>query len=126
MAKETIAAFRKGVEAGDSEAVLATIADDIVFNNPVTFRPFHGRETVAMVVPKLLEVWQDLRYIAELDDEDGLVGLVFDARVGTRDVRGIDLLRFSEDRLISEVTVMVRPLSGLHALAKEMKAALAA
>lgn len=69
-------------------------------------------------------IWQDLRYVAETRG-DGLVGLVFDARAGTRDVRGIDLLRLNDDGLISEITVMVRPLSGLQALATEMEAALA-
>jgi len=123
MAEATIADFREAVEEGDSDRVLATLADDITFNNPVTFYPFQGRDALAFVVPKLLEVWQDLRYVAELHGE-GLVGLVFDARAGTRDVRGIDLLRVNEDGLIAEITVMVRPLTGLQALAKEMEAAL--
>src|SRR5918994_5811168 len=123
MSEETSAVFREAVEKGESDRVLATLAPDITMNNPVTFRPFEGRETLAYVVPRLLEVWQDLRYIAELRG-DGLVGLVFDARAGTRDVRGIDLLRFDEDGLISEITVMVRPLTGLQALAEEMDAAL--
>jgi hypothetical protein len=102
---------------------LATLAEDITFNNPVTFRPFQGRDTVAYVVPRLLEVWQDLHYVAELEG-DGQVGLVFDAGVGGREARGIDLLRFNDDGLISEITVMVRPLTGLQALAGEMEAAL--
>jgi hypothetical protein len=119
-----IAAFRAAVEAGDADAVLATFADDITFNNPVTFRPFEGKATTAVVVPRLLEVWRDLHYVAELRG-DGVVGLVFDARVGDRDARGIDLLRFDDDGLIAEITVMVRPLSGLQALAAEMEAALA-
>jgi hypothetical protein len=75
---------------------LATFADDVTFNNPVTFRPFRGRDTVALVVPRLLEVWQDLHYVAELEG-DGQVGLVFDPRVGDRDARGIDLLRFDDE-----------------------------
>jgi hypothetical protein len=123
MAETTIVDFREAVEEGDSDRVLATLADDITFNNPVTFYPFQGRDALAFVVPKLLEVWQDLRYIAELHGDE-LVGLVFDARAGTRDVRGIDVLHFDHDGLIDEITVMVRPLTGLQALASEMEAAL--
>src|SRR5918995_4912451 len=119
MAETTIVDFREAVEEGDSDRVLATLADDITFNNPVTFYPFQGRDALAFVVPKLLEVWQDLRYIAELHGDE-LVGLVFDARAGTRDVRGIDVLHFDDDGLIDEITVMVRPLTGLQALASEM------
>lgn len=123
MHEDQIAAFRTAVEDCDAAGVLATFADDITFNNPVTFRPFEGKETTAVVVPRLLEVWRDLRYVAELRG-DGVVGLVFDARVGGRDARGIDLLRFGDDGLIAEITVMVRPLTGLQALAAEMEAAL--
>jgi hypothetical protein len=123
MAEATIADFREAVEEGDSDRVLATLADDITLNNPVTFYPFQGHDALAFVVPKLLEVWQDLRYIAELHGDE-LVGLVFDARAGTRDVRGIDVLHFDHDGLIDEITVMVRPLTGLQALASEMEAAL--
>jgi hypothetical protein len=32
----------------------------------------------------------------------------------------VDVLRFDEEDLISEMTVMVRPMSGLEALAAEM------
>jgi hypothetical protein len=124
MSKETIAAFREAVEAGQAERVLPLLADEITFHNPVTFRPFQGRETLEVVVPKLLGVWQGLRYVEELHSQDR-VGLVFEAHASARHVTGIDLLRFNGEGLISEVTVMVRPLSGLRALAEEMKEALA-
>jgi hypothetical protein len=125
MHEERIAAFREAVEAGDADRVLATLAPEITFNNPVMFRPLTGLDTVSVVVPLLLEVWQDLHYTAELRGDD-LVGLAFDARAGNRDVRGVDLLHFNKAGLIDEITVMVRPLSGLQALADEMTAALAA
>lgn len=124
MHEEQVAAFRVAVEAGDLDGVLATFAEDITFSNPVTFRPFEGKETMAFVVPRVLEVWKDLRYVAELEGH-GFVGLVFDARVGDRAARGIDLLRFGDDGLIAEIAVMVRPLSALQALAAEMEKALA-
>jgi hypothetical protein len=52
MHEEQVAAFRAAVEDGDADAVLATFADQITFNNPVTFRPFEGKETTAFVVPR--------------------------------------------------------------------------
>jgi hypothetical protein len=125
MHEQTIAQFREAVETGHAEAVLATLAADVTFNNPVTFHPFEGRETLAFVVPRLLEVWRNLRYVVELHG-DQLVGLVFEARVGSRHVRGVDLLHFDGDGLIDEITVMVRPLTGLQALAGEMEVALTA
>jgi hypothetical protein len=44
--------------------------------------------------------------------------LVFEARIGDRQVQGLDLLRFDDDGLIENFTVMVRPLSGAMALAE--------
>jgi hypothetical protein len=123
MHEDRVSEFRRAVETGDVEGVLATLAEDVTFTNPVTFRPFQGRPIVAFVVARLLEVWKDLRYVAELHGDD-LVGLVFDARAGTRDVRGVDLLHFDDGGLIDEIIVMVRPLTGLQALASEMEIAL--
>ena len=37
-----------------------------------------------------------------------------------KDVKGVDLIRFEEDGRITEFEVMIRPLSGLQALAEEM------
>lgn len=125
MSDSTATAFREAVEAGDSDAVLATFANDIVFNSPVVHRPIEGRQALALVIPKLLTVWQGLRYVAELDGDE-TVGLVFTAGVGGRDADGIDLLRFNDDGLINQITVMVRPLSALQTFANEVQAAMAA
>ena len=43
-----------------------------------------------------------------------------------RELDGVDVLRFSDDGLISELMVMVRPMSGMHALAAAMQARLEA
>jgi hypothetical protein len=52
--------------------------------------------------------------------------LLFDARVGERSLQGIDLLRPDADGQIAEFTVMIRPASGLVALAERMGPALQA
>jgi hypothetical protein len=125
MNPETIARFRRAVETGDTDGVLATLSPEITFANPVTAEPLVGREALAFLVPKILDTWKGLRYVAELHG-DGLVGLVFDAGVGSKRARGIDVLRLDEDGLIAEITVMVRPLTALRALSSEMQTRLAA
>jgi hypothetical protein len=69
----------------------------------------------------VLEVWHDVRYTAELSG-GGLVCLMWGARAGEHDCRGVDFLRFNDAGLIDELTVMVRPLPGLQVLAEEMAA----
>ncbi len=110
---------RAAIEARDIEALKAQFADDIVFNSPVAFHPFTGRETVAEVLTNVMEVFTDFVYVDELAG-DGTHALVFSAGVGGKAVLGLDHLRYDADGLVSEFTVMVRPLSGLIALAEAM------
>ena len=48
--------------------------------------------------------------------------LEFSARVGNRELKGIDMIRFDAEGKIAEFEVMIRPLSALQALAAEMGA----
>jgi hypothetical protein len=111
--------FRTAVEAAHVEGAVELLAPTVLFNSPVTFKPFRGAETVAVVLRAVFEVFEDFRYVDELEGEE-LHGLVFEARVGDRDVTGIDLFRATSDGRIAELTVIIRPLSGLIALAEAM------
>jgi len=110
---------RAAIEARDIDALKALLAADIVFNSPVAFHPYTGRETVGAVLAEVMEVFTDFVYVDELAG-DGTHALVFSAGVSGRTVLGVDHLRFDDDGLISEFTVLVRPLSGLIALAEAM------
>ena len=110
-------AFRAAVETQDRDAMVAALAPDVVLHSPITFRPFEGREAVSLLFGVLLDTFEDFRYTDELDG-DGVKALVFEARVGDRLVQGLDLLRFDADGLVSDFTVMVRPLSAAMALAE--------
>ena len=90
---------------------------------PAVFKPYEGRETVATILRTVFGVFEDFRYTDELDGE-GIDVLVFEARVGDRSLQGIDLLRSDADGRITEFTVMIRPASGLIALAERMGPAL--
>lgn len=116
---DAAAAFRAGVEARDLDAMTATLAEDVVFHSPITFKGFEGRDTVRMVLGAVLEVFQDFRYTDEVAG-DGLHGLVFRASVDGKDVEGIDLLRPDADGQIADFTVMVRPYSAATALRDAM------
>jgi hypothetical protein len=116
--------FKAGVEAGDIEAAFAALADDVVLHSPVTFRPFEGKPVVEHVLRNVFEVFQDFRYVEHFREGSGSI-LLFKARVGDREIDGIDLVREGGNGLIDDFTVMVRPLSGLTALAEEMQRRLA-
>jgi limonene-1,2-epoxide hydrolase len=117
--------FRTAVEAQDLEAAIALMADDVVFRSPVVFKPYHGREAVTMLLSAVSRVFEDFRYEREVGaPEASDHALVFHARVGDRELEGCDFLHTNEQGLIDELCVMVRPLSGVLALADAMKAQL--
>jgi SnoaL-like domain len=111
--------FRNAVEAGDIEAAIACLAPDVTFNSPVAHTPFEGADAVGGVLRAVFETFEDFEYTDELDQGD-THALVFRARVGDKQLQGLDLLRMNADGLIEDFTVMVRPASGLMALGAAM------
>jgi hypothetical protein len=111
--------FRDAVLRRDHPAMVDSLADGVVFNSPVAFQPFEGRDAVGQVLAAVLETFEDFRYTDELAGETAHA-LIFEARVGDKQVQGIDLLRFDADGKIEDFTVMVRPLSATIALAEAM------
>jgi hypothetical protein len=118
-AKAVAERFRTAVEAGHLEGMLELLAPTVVFNSPIAHKPFRGAETVGAVLSAVFEVFEEFRYLDAMEGEE-LFGLVFQAKVGDRDVQGIDLIRATGDGRIAELTVMVRPASALMALGEAM------
>jgi hypothetical protein len=113
-------AFHTAVEERDPEALADCLADDVVFRSPVTFKPYEGKQLVATIlVEGAMKVFSDFRYTDRLEGEDA-AALIFKAKVGDREVDGLDLLRFDGRGKVRELTVMVRPMSGVNALAEAM------
>ncbi|MFD0900271.1 nuclear transport factor 2 family protein [Actinomadura sediminis] len=116
-------AFRKAVEAGDVDGAIALLADDVVFVSPVAHRPYEGKAITAAILRGVFRVFEDFRYVSELDGADGREhALVFKTRVGDRELDGCDFIRHDAHGKITEFMVMVRPLSGANALAEAMGA----
>jgi limonene-1,2-epoxide hydrolase len=118
MAPET--AFERAVQARDADAITAALAPDVGFRSPVVFRPYEGREVVSAVLRAVTEVFREFEYVQRLEAADGAIALIFRAKVGDRELDGLDLLRIDDEGLVSELTVMVRPMSGVQALATAM------
>src|SRR3954464_6483074 len=118
-------AFREAVGRGGLDGAAELLADDVVFRSPAVFKPYEGRETVATILRTVFGVFEDFRYTDELLGDHADV-LIFEARVGDRELQGMDLIRSAPDGRIAEFTVMIRPASGLMALAERMGPALAA
>jgi hypothetical protein len=112
-------AFRRAAEAKDFSGGEELFSPDVVFRSPAVFKPYAGLEALGVLLGAVAEVFEDFRYVDQVETGDTAV-LVFEARVGDRELNGVDVLRFGEDGKIAEMMVMIRPLSGLNALAAEM------
>ena len=118
-------AFRAAVEARDIDAMHDALHPDVVFRSPAVYRPYEGREATMGLLSHVVEVLADLQYVDDLES-DGSHALFFRATVGDREVEGVDYCKVDSDGLVTELTVMIRPASGLAAVAQEMGARLPA
>jgi SnoaL-like domain len=111
--------FRLAAEAKDLEAMEATLREDVVLHSPILFRGFEGRDVVVQVLAHVGATLEDFRYTDELAG-DGSVVLRFKARVGDRELEGIDFLELDEEGRVTELTVFMRPMSALTAFNEQM------
>jgi hypothetical protein len=102
------------MEAKDHAAVVALFADDIVLNSPIIGTKFEGREALSDLYAGLIEGFTDYRYTGEYESGDVRV-LEFAGTVRGRPLQGVDIVRVNDAGQIAEMTVMIRPLSGLIA-----------
>ena len=116
--------FRQAAEAKDFSAVDELFAEDVVFLSPVVFKPYEGRDAVAMLLGAVVQVFEDFRYRDQLETGDA-AALAFSTRVGDRELDGIDFLHFDSDGRVDRMAVYVRPMSGVNALAEAMQRKLA-
>ena len=113
-------AFRAAAEAKDFAAAPDLFTEDVVFRSPVVFKPYEGRDAMLVVLGAVVHVFEDFRYVEQVETGDTAM-LMFEANVGDKTLQGIDILRFDEGDRVRELIVMVRPMSGMHALAEKMR-----
>jgi hypothetical protein len=108
--------FRAAVESKDFGQVVDALAPSVKFRSPVVFGPYEGRDAVAgllhvvgqVLAPRLAYQWQ----VRQGDREV----LCFTSQVGDREVEGVDLVRYDDQGRVTELVVMMRPLSALVAI----------
>ena len=117
----TLAAWHRMIESRDLTGLPALLHPDATFRSPMAFKPYASAQAVNLVLTTVIGVFEDFNYHRELASADGLSAMLeFSARVGDKELKGIDLIRFDADGRIKDFEVMIRPLSGLQALGDEM------
>ena len=75
--------FRAAAESKDFSAFEEIFADEVTFRSPAVFKPYEGRDAVAMLLATVVEVFEDFSYTDQVETA-GTAILAFSARVGDR------------------------------------------
>jgi hypothetical protein len=108
------------VESRDPSGLPTMIAADAVFHSPAVHTPQEGRDLVtAYLTGAVVVLGPTLTYQDEWVRERDAV-LRFTAEVEGLQVEGVDIIRWDDDGLIVDFTVMVRPFKALQAVMGRM------
>ena len=119
--QQSIARWHEMLANRDMSILNELLADDIVFRSPVAFNPYPGKPVVLFILSNVIQIFENFTYHREFYTEDGLnVVLEFSANIGDKKLKGIDMIRFNEDGQMVDFEVMIRPKSGIEALATLM------
>jgi hypothetical protein len=119
-----VSAFKTAILAADMTAMAGLLHPDATFTSPAVFQPYRGRAAVLRVLTAATRTIEDFAYTGETHGP-GVEVLKFRGRVGRYQLEGVDIVTTGDDGLITDLTVMVRPLRGLEALVGGMQQALA-
>jgi SnoaL-like protein len=105
-------AFTAAIAARDVNALIDTLAPDVVLYSAVTHTPFEGRELVADTYRSVLEAFEELRVVDEFETGD-THAFFWEGRMEGRAVVGADRIRLNPDGKVGEISVLGRPMSGV-------------
>lgn len=118
--------FERAAHAHDADAVIACFANDIVIRSPVTQRiRFAGIEQASELFRCVMSVISDIEFYETIGEGEKSQVIFWRGRVGKHYLEEANLLRLGEDGRIEEMTVFMRPIPGLLALATGLAAELA-
>lgn len=121
--KHSLEQWHEMINTRDLTSLNDLLAEDVVFRSPVAYKPYEGKHVVFFILTNVIQVFQDFTYHREFYTEDGEnVVLEFSANVSGKSLKGIDMIKFNKQGKIIDFEVMIRPMSGLAALAEKMGA----
>lgn len=105
-------AFVAAIAARDAEAVVDSLAPDVVLHSAVALSPFEGKDVVGDIYRSVIESFEELRIVDEFQSGD-THAFFWEGRMDGRYVAGADRVRTDAEGRAKEITVLGRPLSGV-------------
>ena len=104
--------FTSALAARDADALISTLAPDVVLHSAVTAAHFEGREVVADTYRSVVESFEQIRVVDEFESGD-THAFFWEGRIEGRYVAGADRFRLNPEGQVREVAIFGRPFSGL-------------
>ncbi|NLN58383.1 MAG: nuclear transport factor 2 family protein [Gammaproteobacteria bacterium] len=125
--QQAVQRWHEMLQNRDMSILSELLADEVVFRSPVAYQPYAGKQVVFFILTNVIQVFENFTYHREFYLQDGCnVVLEFSANVGDKKLKGIDMIQFNTQGQIVDFEVMIRPKSGLEALAVQMGQRMAA
>lgn len=118
-----LTAFLAAVQARDAKRAAAHLAENVIMKSPIVAEPFVGRELVAVLVARLLDVFDRFEVIEILSRGDHFA-VVVKIRVGDDEIEGVDVIALDDDGKVESLTIHLRPLPAIVALQNRLASAL--
>jgi hypothetical protein len=117
--------WHQGLESKDSNFLDEILDDSCVFTSPIVFKPIEGKEMSKLYLMGAGQTFdmRRFKYVRELVDGLDTV-LEFETYIDDISVNGVDIIRWNEEGIITNLKVMIRPLQAIGALQKKMSEAL--
>jgi hypothetical protein len=117
---DTLAQWHQMLEKHDLTALPGLIDPAAIFRSPMAYSPYAGAAKVNFILQTVFGVFEDFQYHRQFASGAHDVVLEFSARIGDKQLKGIDMIRFNAEGKIVDFEVMIRPASGLMALGEIM------
>jgi hypothetical protein len=118
--KKSVARWHEMLDTRDMNILNELLAEDVVFRSPVAFNPYPGKPVVTFILTNVIQIFENFTYHREFYQKMASMCLEFSANVGEKKLKGIDMIQFNEQGQMIDFEVMLRPKSGLEALAAKM------
>jgi hypothetical protein len=118
--QRTLEDWHRIVASRDRDLLASLLSEHIVFRSPFVQSPIPGRPATLLVLTTVLQIFENFRYHRSFVASAHDAALEFSANIGKWQLKGIDLIKFSETGEMTEFEVMIRPIKALAALGEEM------
>lgn len=117
----SLAKWHEMVAKADMSDLRSIVHPEATVRSPATFSPYKGADVVVLALSTVMPLFSDLVYQRQAVTTDGFSAILeFSAKIGGKELKGADLIRFHADGRILDFEVLVRPLNALQVVSEEM------